>query len=130
MATVAPRRDMRLTLQTSSATDMHPRAAASARASVPPSDAGLPVTAPGTGRPAIIEYVSIIQAMVWLSVETSGAAISEPGPIRGKSSEVKRRVSLSSSPRDIRLGSQITPPELPPQGTFTVAVFQVIHEAS
>ena len=40
-----------------------------------------------------------------------------------------RRVMRSSSPIDIFLGSQITPPLAPPKGMFTTAHFQVIQLA-
>jgi hypothetical protein len=43
---------------------------------------GLPVTTPGTLLPWVIEYVSIIQAMVCSSVPRSGAGMSRSGPIR------------------------------------------------
>jgi hypothetical protein len=52
------------------------------------------------------------------------------GPMMMLISEVKRRVMRSSSPCDICLGLQMTPPLAPPKGMFTVAHFQVIQEAS
>ena len=52
------------------------------------------------------------------------------GPMIGKISLAYRRVMRSSSLLDMRFGSQITPPLAPPNGTLTVAVFQVIHAAS
>ena len=72
----------------------------------------------------------MIQAMVCESVYTSGAGISWSGPISGRISLAYLRVILSNSLFDIRFGSQITPPLAPPNGTFTTAVFQVIHAAS
>jgi hypothetical protein len=42
----------------------------------------LPVTIPGIEYPACIEKVSIIQAIVWALVFTSGAGMSLSGPIR------------------------------------------------
>ena len=43
---------------------------------------GLPVTTPGTVYPTCIEYVSMIQAIVWAFVLTSGAGMSLSGPMR------------------------------------------------
>src|SRR5437867_6570534 len=51
------------------------------------------------------------------------------GPMMMLISEVYRRVIRSSSPWDMDLGSQITPPLAPPKGMLTVAHFQVIQEA-
>ena len=42
---------------------------------------GLPVTTPGTVYPTCIEYVSMIQAMIWALVLTSGAGMSRSGPM-------------------------------------------------
>ena len=74
-----------------------PRAVASLRPSEPPRLIGLPVTTPGTVYPACIEYVSIIQAMIWALVLTSGAGMSFSGPTRTSISVKNRRVSASSS---------------------------------
>ena len=77
-----------------------------------------------------IEYVSKIQAIVDAFVPTSGAGMSFSGPISLMISEVNRRVMRSSSPRDICLGSQITPPLAPPNGSPISEHFHVIHIAS
>jgi hypothetical protein len=58
--------------------------------------------------------VSIIQAIVCSFVAMSGAGMSSCGPITGRSSEVKRRVSRSISACDICRGLQRTPPFAPP----------------
>ncbi len=58
-----------------------PRPVASWRPSEPPSEIGLPVTTPVAVLPEFIEYVSIIQAMTWALVFTSGAGISLLGPM-------------------------------------------------
>jgi len=42
---------------------------------------GLPVTTAGDVYPTCIEYVSMIQAMVWELVLTSGAGMSFSGPM-------------------------------------------------
>jgi hypothetical protein len=75
---------------------------------------GFPVTISGTAWPRCIEYVSIIQAIVCSFVAMSGAGMSSCGPMNGRSSEVKRRVSRSISARDISRGLQRTPPFAPP----------------
>ena len=49
---------------------------------------GLPVTTPGTVRPWVIEYVSIIQAIVVSSVPRSGAGMSRSGPMTSMISAV------------------------------------------
>ena len=79
-----------------------PRAVASLRPSEPPSEIGLPVTTPGTVYPTCIEYVSMIQAIVWALVLTSGAGMSRSGPIRTSISVVKRRRQvLELAPRQL-----------------------------
>src|SRR5580692_2040247 len=130
MATLAPRKDIFFTLHASSTAITQPRAVASLRPSDPPIEIGFPVTTPKDECPLVMEYVSIIQAIVCESVYTSGAGISCSGPMIGRISAANRRVMRSSSDLLIRLGSQITPPFAPPKGIFTVAVFQVIHIAS
>src|SRR5262245_17802368 len=130
MATVAPRSDIFFSLQASSTTHSNPRAVASLRPGEPPTDMGFPVTTPCAECPTVMEYVSMIQAIVCASVYTSGAGISIDGPMIGRISLAYLRVIRSSSLFDIRLGSQITPPFAPPNGTFTIAVFQVIQAAS
>ena len=76
-----------------------------------------------------IEYVSIIQAMTWALVLTSGAGMSFSGPTRTSISVKNRRVRASSSFIDSFLGSTMTPPLPPPYGMPTTAHFQVIHIA-
>src|SRR6202041_2123696 len=101
-------------LQASSTTITQPRAVASFRPSDPPIEIGLPVTTPSDEYPLVMEYVSMIQAIVCESVYTSGAGISCSGPMIGRISEANRRVIRSSSDLLIRFGSQITPPLPPP----------------
>ena len=74
--------------------------------------------------------MSIIQAIVCSFVAMSGAAMSSCGPMIGSSSEVKRRVSPSSSRGDIWRGLQRTPPLAPPYGRRSSAHFHVIQTAS
>ncbi len=64
-----------------SSVNVTPRPVASRRPSEPPSETGFPVTQPGTVWPACMEYVSMIQAMVWAFVLTSGAGMSLSGPM-------------------------------------------------
>jgi hypothetical protein len=73
--------------------------------------------------------VSIIQAMVCSSVPMSGAGMSCDGPMIGMISDVYRRVTRCSSPREYWRGSNRTPPFAPPYGTSTRAHFHVIHIA-
>ena len=65
-----------------------PRPVASTRPRLPPSAIGLPVTTPVAVEPSFMEYVSIIQAMVWALVFTSGAGMSLDGPMMTPISEV------------------------------------------
>ncbi len=58
---------------------------ASERPTDPPSESGLPVTTPGTEYPLCIETVSMIQAITWAFVPTSGAGMSESGPMTARS---------------------------------------------
>ena len=104
-----------------------PRDVASSRPSEPPMTSGLPVTTPGIAKPLFIEIVSMIHAIVWLSVYTSGAGMSFSGPMMIEISEAYRRVMRSSSPFDISFGLQITPPFAPPYGMPMTAHFQVIQ---
>ena len=107
-----------------------PAPVASCRNTEPPIEIGLPVTISGTAWPRCIEYVSIIQAIVCSFVAMSGAGMSSWGPMNGRSSEVNRRVSRSSSPRDSSRGLQRTPPFAPPYGRRSSAHFHVIQTAS
>ena len=79
---------MPLTLSASIVEIATPSPVADVRPSDPPKTMGLPVTTPGTEKPAFTEYVSIIQAMLRSSVPTSGAGISRSGPMMGKISDV------------------------------------------
>ncbi len=72
------------------------------------------MTTPGTAKPLAIEIVSMIQAIVWPSVYTSGAGMSFSGPMMIEISDAYRRVICSSSSFDISFGLQITPPFAPP----------------
>ena len=74
-----------------------------------------------------MEYVSIIQAIVWLLVFTSGAGISDSGPMITAISVVKRRVRRSISPIESCFGSTVTPPFPPPYGRSITAHFHDIH---
>jgi hypothetical protein len=61
-----------------------PVAVAPACKRVPPSESGLPVTAPGMFWPVTIDSVSMSQAMTRPSVFTSGAGTSRSGPSKGE----------------------------------------------
>ena len=74
--------------------------------------------------------MSIIQAIVCSFVAMSGAGMSVCGPISRMSSDVKRRVSLSSSRSESACGSQRMPPFAPPYGSRRSAHFHVIQVAS
>src|SRR3989449_951226 len=78
-------------------------------------------------KPFFIEIVSMIHAIVWLSVYTSGAGMSFSGPMMIEISDAYRRVMRSSSSFDISFGLQITPPFAPPYGMPMTAHFQVIQ---
>src|SRR2546425_12643344 len=88
---------------------------------------GLPVTTPGWATPLFIEIVSMIHAIVWLSVYTSGAGMSFSGPMMIEISDAYRRVMRSSSSFDISFGFQMTPPFAPPYGMPTTPHLHVIH---
>ena len=104
------------------------------RPSVPPLATGLPVTTPLTicfcAEPTMFEYVSIIHAMVWPLVPTSGAGMSYSGPMFSPSAWVKRRVMRCSSCRETECGSNLMPPLPPPKGRRMSADFHVIIAAS
>src|SRR2546427_8013870 len=105
-----------------------PRDVASSRPSEPPMTSGLPVTTPGWAKPLFIEIVSMIHAIVWLSVYTSGAGMSFSGPMMIEISDAYRRVMRSSSSFDISFGLQMTPPLAPPYGMAMTAHFHVIQQ--
>ena len=91
---------------------------------------GFPVTTPGEANPCRMVKVSMIHAMTWASVYTSGAGMSFSGPMMMAISFVYRRVMRSSSCIESALGSTSMPPLAPPYGRFTTPHFQVIHAAS
>ncbi len=64
----------------------------------------------------MFEYVSIIHAIVWPFVPTSGAGMSYSGPMFSPSAWVKRRVMRCSSCRETECGSNLMPPLPPPKG--------------
>src|SRR5438093_5799006 len=126
-ATLAPFRVSLTFLPASRVAYIMPRDVASSRPSEPPMTSGLPVTTPGWANPLFIEIVSMIQAIVWLSVYTSGAGMSFSGPMMIEISDAYRRVIRSSSSFAISFGLQITPPFAPPYGLPMTAHFQVIQ---
>ena len=71
----------------------------------------------------------MIQAMICSLVLTSGAGTSLSGPMASMISAMYRRVSASSSRRDIRVGSHTMPPFPPPKGICATAHFHVIQAA-
>src|SRR2546427_12862295 len=107
---------------------MRPRDVASSRPRDPPITSGLPVTTPGCANPLFIEIVSMIHAIVWLSVYTSGAGMSFSGPMMIEISDAYRRGMRSSSSFDISFGLQMTPPFAPPYGVPMTAHFHVIQQ--
>ena len=80
--------------------------------------------------PCSLPYSSIIQAIVWALVLTSGAGMSRVGPRTFSILSMNERVTFWSSASESFSGSQLTPPLAPPNGTLATAVFQVISEAS
>ncbi len=104
------------------------------RPSVPPLATGLPVTTPFTicfcADPTMFMYVSIIHAMVWLLVPTSGAGMSYSGPMFSPRACVKRRVIRWSSCLETECGSNLMPPLPPPNGRRIKDDFHVIIAAS
>ena len=80
-ATRAPSRFMPSRRAASRPVTNTPRPVALTRPSEPPRCSGLPVTTPVAVVPVFIEYVSIIQAMIWPLVLTSGAGMSRCGPM-------------------------------------------------
>ena len=106
-----------------------PRPVAASRPYEPPSEIGLPVTMAGVW-PWSLPYSSIIQAITWALVLTSGAGMSRVGPRTFSILSMKDRVIFWSSSRLRSLAGQFTPPFAPPKGMPTTAVFQVISVAS
>ena len=62
----------------------------------------------------MVEYSSMIQAMIWALVLTSGAGMSRCGPMMSWICCTKRRVRRSSSRADSVAGSTAMPPLAPP----------------
>ncbi len=81
MATVELLGSIPSRLHASSATNITPRPVAALRPWLPPTESGLPVTTAGTEKPCSIEIVSMIQAMIFGEVLTSGAGMSYSGPM-------------------------------------------------
>ena len=106
-----------------------PRPVACSRPSEPSSEIGLPVTIPGVW-PWSFPYSSIIQAITWESVLTSGAGMSRVGPRIFSILSMNERAIVWTSLRSSLSAGQLTPPLAPPKGTLATAVFQVINEAS
>src|SRR2546425_10120925 len=127
-ATVAPLR-LSFTFDAASRVAyMSPRDVASSRPREPPITSGLPVTTPGIAKPLFIEIVSMIHAIVWLSVYTSGAGMSFSGPMMIEISDAYRRGLRSSSSFGISFGLEMTPPFAPPYGMPMTAHFHVIQQ--
>ena len=105
-----------------------PRPVACSRPSDPSRATGLPVTIPGVW-PWSLPYSSIIQAITWASVLTSGAGMSRVGPSTFSILSMNERAIAWTSSRSSSSAGQLTPPLAPPNGTFATAVFQVISEA-
>ena len=106
-----------------------PRPVAASRPNEPSSAIGLPVTHAGEC-PCSFPYWSIIQAITWALVLTSGAGMSRVGPSSFEILSMNARATRCSSASVRSLVSQLTPPLAPPKGTPAIAVFQVIIEAS
>ena len=80
--------------------------------------------------PWSLPYSSIIQAITWALVLTSGAGMSRVGPSTFSILSMNERVIRWSSSGSSWSAGQLTPPLAPPKGTPTIAVFHVISEAS
>jgi len=89
----------------------------------------LPVTIAGVW-PWSLPYSSIIHAIVWALVPTSGAGMSRCGPSTFSILSMKLRVICCSSDSSSAVASQSTPPLAPPNGIPATAVFHVISVAS
>jgi hypothetical protein len=88
----------------------------------------LPVQIAGVW-PWSLPYSSIIQAITWALVLTSGAGMSRVGPRIFWILSMNERVIAWSSERSSFSAGTLTPPLAPPKGMFATAVFQVISEA-
>ena len=102
-------------------------AVAAPRHLLPPIVRGLPVNDPGENVPTSLLYSSIIQAMIFGLVFTSGAGTSVFGPIYLYSSRTYPRASLSSSPSLSVFGLTMIPHFPHPIGRSTTAHLNVIH---
>ena len=71
--------------------------------------------------PTMFMYVSIIHTIVCSLEPTSGAGMSQSGPMLLPSAWVKRRVIRSSSSLLYFLASILMPPLAPPKGASTTA---------
>ena len=80
--------------------------------------------------PWSLPYSSIIQAITWALVLTSGAGMSRVGPSTFSILSMKERLIACTSERSSSSAGQFTPPLAPPNGMPAIAVFQVISEAS
>jgi hypothetical protein len=90
---------------------------------------GLPVTTAGAW-PCSFPYSSIIQAITWALVFTSGAGMSRVGPMTLSILSMNDRVMSSISWRSRSPAGTLIPPLAPPKGMPTIPVFQVISAAS
>ena len=79
--------------------------------------------------PWSLPYSSIIHAITWALVLTSGAGMSRVGPRTFSTLSMNDRVIVWTSERSSWSAGQLTPPLAPPNGTPATAVFQVISEA-
>jgi len=102
-----------VSFRNSSSAKTTPRPVASSRPLEPKRSTGLPVATPGE-KPWILEYSSMIQAITWALVPTSGAGMSVWGPMSSWMCRTKQRVRRSSSRSEIFLGSTAIPPLAPP----------------
>src|SRR5438045_8563786 len=98
---------------------MQPRPVASGRPSEPPIPSGLPVTTAGTEWPACMLMVSIIQAVIWAFVLTTGAGVSRSGPVKVLISLVERRGSVPGSFALRGLGHAVNRRVAPPSAALT-----------
>ncbi len=88
IATFALERSSLISLAASRRVNIPPLAVASLRPSDPPTAMGLPVTTPNWFFPLMMEYSSIIHAIIWPVVYTSGAGMSMSGPMSCQSARI------------------------------------------
>ncbi len=89
----------------------------------------MPVTIAGVW-PWSLPYSSIIHAMTWAFVPTSGAGMSRVGPSTLSIFDMNERVIRWSSSRARSPLGQLIPPFAPPNGSPVITVFHVMSEAS